>query len=159
MIWILTGPIGSGKTTKLNMWASRKGDVSGVLMPVREGRRYIHSLRTGEERCVEAGDEVFPDPEILRIGKYRFLKPVFDWGEGEILSGLPGKDTIVIDEIGPMELNGDGFAAVLRKTLEHREFLGSRTLVLVVREGLAEEAARSFRMMNYGMVTDPSEIG
>ncbi|MCK5005634.1 MAG: hypothetical protein KAS21_11115, partial [Candidatus Aminicenantes bacterium] len=100
MVIIFTGPIGSGKTTQLEEWVKTQNNIAGILMPVLEGERHLYSIYSRKLVPVEIREEASSD-EIIKIGKFKFSKKVFDWGNKEILSGFEENNSIIIDEIGP----------------------------------------------------------
>lgn len=157
MIIIFTGPIGSGKTTQLEEWVKTQRDIAGILMPVLEGERHIYSIKSGKLVPVEVREESFPD-EIIRIGKFNFSKKVFDWGNREILTGLEENNIIIIDEIGPLELDKKGFFPSLNKILEDRKYLKEKTLILVIREGMVDRITNHFNINEYSSVSSIGEI-
>ena len=157
MIYIFTGPICSGKTTKLSEWADKREDIGGILMPVLEGERHMYSIHSDKLVPVEIHDDDSSD-EIVKIGKYNFSGKVFEWGNREIHSGFENNNTIIIDEIGPLELNGGGFFATLTSILEDEEKLKEKTLILVVREELLEEVTAHFGITDFQIVYSAADI-
>ena len=148
MIFVLTGPIGSGKTTRLQEWIKGKKDIGGVLMPVENGIRSVYSINTGESYPVELTGQV-PEDKVIRIGKYRFSKEIFEWGNSEILKAFEINGTVVIDEVGPLELNRKGFYSVLNRIFSDAGSLGSKKIIIVVRKGLVEEVTGFFNIKNF----------
>jgi nucleoside-triphosphatase THEP1 len=58
-----------------------------------------------------------------------------------ILNSIPDEaKLIVIDEIGPLELGGDGWAPAIEQLVSH----SSRPMIWVVREHLVEKIARKW---------------
>jgi len=156
MIRILSGPIGSGKTTRLIAWAPGRPDVAGVVSPVVAGRRMFRDLRSGEERPMEGTAD---DPDPLVVGRYRFARTAFEQAVRWVEAGLadPAVAWTVIDEIGPLELRGQGFAPLLRRALAERD----PGLVLVVREGLVAVVTGQFGIggwepFDQGLRDDPA---
>jgi nucleoside-triphosphatase THEP1 len=49
---------------------------------------------------------------------------------------------LVVDEIGPLELKGQGFHDVLRELLQKRK----ENIILVVREGLVQQVTEHFKI-------------
>jgi nucleoside-triphosphatase THEP1 len=136
-IFILTGPIGSGKTTALINWSANRSDVYGILTPVKNGKRYFRDIHGGEEFPMEAAYE---ETRRLEIGKYVFSEEMFEKAIEIIRKGSKKGGWLVIDEIGPMEMKGIGFAGILREILITRKC----RLLIVVREGMAEKVKESF---------------
>jgi nucleoside-triphosphatase THEP1 len=138
-VTILSGPIASGKTTALHRYLSSRSPVAGILTPRQGTVRVFHDL---------AGAETFPmlasadDPEAVHVGKFRFSKKSFEKA-GDILKHLQQyKGTVVIDEIGPLELRGGGFDSALRTVLANPP----RELILVVRESLLSEVTEHYEI-------------
>ncbi len=148
MIYILTGPIGSGKTTKLEKWVKKQKSVGGILMPVIEGKRHLYSIHSGELIPVELKDDVSTD-EVIKIGKYRFSKNVFEWGNREILNAYDKHEIVIIDEIGPLELNGKGFYSSLTYIFSDPAKIESKKTVIVVRKGFVEKVTGFFSIKNF----------
>lgn len=138
-IRILAGPVCSGKTTRLSRWATRQASVRGILSPVISGRRRFVHLPDGEHRQMEAGRLEGP---VYSTPRYRFSVSAFHWAEGRLKKDMQFRpDWLIIDEIGKLELRGDGFSRVLGDILE-AEAAGN--LLLVVRSGLVESVQERF---------------
>lgn len=143
-ILILTGPVKTGKTTRLLNWLSDKENVHGIATPIVENKRVFYDLFEKKYFPMEAGSD---ENEILTIGKYVFSKNGFKKAEGVIEKGMQNSLYLVIDEIGPLELKGEGFCGVLEKVLkvEKRDFI----LVLVVRDRVLSEVLNFFEIDRY----------
>jgi len=139
-IAILTGPFGSGKTTacrQLADLARRRGlDCAGIVCPARfEGTSKVGidllNLRTGECRPLAEADD---QPSELRTTHYRFDAEVMAWGAAILNMACPC-DVLIIDEIGPLELEqGQGWVNALTVLREEQFDLA----VVVVRPGLID---------------------
>lgn len=137
---IFTGPINTGKTTLLMEWCKR-WKASGILTPRSSNGRLFYYIGTGESFPMEAsGNE-----EVLEVGQFRFSKNAFDqaidiirkaWNEDQT-------DWLIIDEIGPMELRGEGFSQVLSEMLQSKK---SKRIILVVREKLVKDVIDHFHL-------------
>ena len=141
---IIAGEKHAGKTTftfkvveKLKQSGFRVG---GFLAPgsFENNRRSAFNLR-----AVESGEEVplcsIHFEEGQQAGPFRFNASAIDFGE-QLLSPdeISGKDIVVIDEVGPLELKGMGWSKRLAGLLDNPE----NVLVLVVRQGLVEEVQK-----------------
>lgn len=157
MIYILTGAIGSGKTTRLEKWAEKEKSISGILMPVLDGERHLYSISSGKLVPVEIRGDESPD-EIVRIGKFNFSKKIFSWGIDEILNGFRDSNTIVIDEIGPLELAGEGFAPAIKQVFKSKTKISEKRIILVIREGMVEQVTNFFSIGDYAVIKNLSEI-
>lgn len=136
MIYILTGAIRSGKTTALQQWANSRNDVRGILTPDINGQRVFLNLASGEQFNMEAG----ADEEVVCVGRFFFSKKNFEKAGALILRAAQEKGWLVIDEVGPLELRGEGFAGILKQVFGFRK----EKIILVVRAGLAAEAEKYF---------------
>lgn len=130
-LYILTGPVQSGKTTSLLNWCSKRNDVYGILTPVVNAKRVFMDAHTKEQFAMEA---MPGEKETLAIGRFIFSKTNFEKAIGIIRKAIHKDGWLVIDEIGPLELRGEGFCDVLKEAIAKR----SGNMILVVREGLAE---------------------
>ncbi len=140
-IIIFTGPIGSGKTTYLQKFISDK-NCDGFLSPIINGKRYLQRIKNEEKKLLETDSE-----EGIKIGKYTFDKEAFIWAK-EILSNLLkiNPDYLVIDEIGPLELNGKGFEPMIAEIFKEFSERNNLDLIIVVRESLLEKVIEHYKM-------------
>ena len=138
MNYILTAPIQTGKTTSLISWSSEKNDVHGILTPVVNGKRVFLNANTSELFPMEAdGYE-----ETIAVGRFLFSKKNFEKAALIIRDAITKSGWLVIDEIGPLELRGEGFYTALNEVLKTRK----EKIILVVREGLAEKVKEHFKI-------------
>lgn len=146
-VHILSAPIQSGKTTRLLEWIRSRKNVAGILTPVRDGKRYFLDISTGEEFPMEAaGDET----EIISIGKFKFSKNNFSRAIQVLKRDIGKQGWLIVDEVGPIELKGEGFAEILTEMIAER----SGNILLVVREGLLQNVVKQFGIMSYETVTE-----
>lgn len=140
MIYILTGPVHSGKTTFLKEVVCELKETSLTvggflsesivenqenagydLLDLRENKSLPYIRRTGEEHWQKIGSFYFI-PESLAKAR-------------EIILRDCDIDILVIDEIGPLELSGKGSWPALKKVL----FQHSVKLLLVVRANILDK--------------------
>ncbi len=141
---ILTGAKGSGKTTLLEAAAQRLNAeglrAGGILSPghFENGRRArfeLLILDTGERLPLAERDFDEP-PDSGRC--YRFLPETIAAGLEALSDGrLAAADVIFIDEVGPMELRGEGWGPALDSVSAM-----PAPMVWVVRPKLVEEVRR-----------------
>ena len=74
MIYILSGPIRSGKTTQLLNWSAGRKDVYGILTPEIEGKKVFLNTFSREQFKMEASAE---DAATITIGRYIFCQSAF----------------------------------------------------------------------------------
>ncbi len=139
---ILTGATGSGKTTMTEDVVQRLRcagvRVGGVLAPglLANGRRtgfdLVH-LATGE-RAALAREQADTGNRHAQWGRFAFLPEGLALGARALGADALSSDVVVVDEVGPFELSGGGWAGAL-DALAHG-FAGA--LLLVVRESIVE---------------------
>jgi nucleoside-triphosphatase len=168
-IYIISGPIQSGKTSALLQWSATRNDVYGILTPIINGKRVFMNAHSREQFAMEADDRNAyskntdgkdaddrdasnkdvsntdasnKDAAVINIGRYSFSQTAFNKAKEIIRTAIGQANWLLIDEIGPLELNNQGFADVLQEALAalHHE----QTIVLVVREGLREKVKEKF---------------
>ena len=122
MIFILTGPVHSGKTTLLKRLVrelkGQKYRLDGFLSEaVREKEETVgyDLFDLKRERSIpfirRTGEK-----EWQRIGSYFFIPQGLAEAEKIILRGIEA-DILVVDEVGPLELSGKGFWPVLKQVI------------------------------------------
>ena len=140
MIFILTGPVHSGKTTLLKdvfrelkrqeytvggflseaIWEEEK-TVGYDLFDLKEERSIPLIRRTGEKKW-------------QRIGQYFFVPQGLAEAE-KIILREEDVDILVVDEVGPLELSGKGFWPALKQVI----FNPSNIFLFVVRINILED--------------------
>lgn len=114
------------------------GRAAGLLAPDTPEGRVLVDLSSGKERVFQVtGDAAEP---LVEIGPYRFRAAAFEWGNAVLARA--NAEMIVVDEVGPLELRGEGLADGVRAVLRR----ASGTVICVVREGLIERAATYFEV-------------
>jgi len=127
-VYLLTGRPGTGKTSLI------KQAVTGHQASV--GGFYTEEIRTGGIRqgfklvTLDGNEVVFAHvdfPKKFRVGKYGVDIDIFkSVGVNAIVRALEQNRTVVIDEIGKMELFSDDFREVLLKIIaEGRRMLAT----------------------------------
>jgi nucleoside-triphosphatase THEP1 len=143
MTVILTAPIQSGKTTSLINWSAGRNDVHGILSPVVGGKRVFMNVQTREQFPMEtAGPSTPLRTDVITVGRFVFSKAGFDKAIQIIRVAIDTGGWLVIDEIGPMELRGEGFCDVLKEVL----MLRKEKILVVVREGMAGQVIKYFNI-------------
>ncbi|RYY90981.1 MAG: hypothetical protein EOO15_00085 [Chitinophagaceae bacterium] len=151
-ILIFSRPIRSGKTTELATWCSGRAGVQGVLMPDRAGKRFFRDLVSGNEWLAEASD----DEKALAAGRFLFSEAAFRKTCKHVALGM-GAHWLIIDEIGRLELRGEGFADILRNILEEPGW-APQNLLLVVRDSLLADVIRTFELQRARVIHDMSDF-
>lgn len=141
-VFLITGPVHAGKTTFLkklvDLLRERGVKVGGFLCPgsFDSGKRsefYLKNIETGIELPMASHREV---SDWKKYRRFWFNPDAFQTGKEWIRSSLVQKPAVVvIDEVGPMELEGSGW-------LESIALLRSSSVPVQlwsVRENLVEE--------------------
>ena len=84
--------------------------------------------------------EADSDEEKIYVGRFNFSKINFEKAIQIIHDTITKKGWLVIDEIGPLELRGEGFCNVLKEVLKRRK----EKILLIVREGMTEQVKKYF---------------
>ena len=109
------------------------------------------NVQTKEQFAMEAVDG---EEEIIKVGKYVFSKNNFNKAIQIIRNAIETKGWLVIDEIGLLELRGEGFYEVLKEVLAVRQ----EKIILVVREGLAEQVKVHFNISEALIINDAETL-
>lgn len=124
---LLVAPVQTGKTTSLVSWSAERSDVHGILTPVVNGKRMFMDAHSRQLFLMEARDG---EPDTIATGKYIFSKNNFEKARQVIRQAMHKEGWLVIDEVGPLELTGEGFCDVVKELLEHRR----EKTILVIRD-------------------------
>lgn len=133
MVIIVTGAIGVGKTTvceKVIQMANNLGySCGGIITPKAPDKSIIIvDIRTGGKKILASINNIYQGP---RIGKYFFNPDAIEFGNRAIDKGI-SSDVLFVDEVGYLELAGNGFSKVL-------DLIGMERVknsILVIREAL-----------------------
>jgi len=140
MIFILTGPVHSGKTTLVKnvarelkrqeyriggflseaVWEN-EATVGYDLFDLREETSIPLVRRTGEEKWQKIGSYFFIPQGLARAEK--------------IILREKDVDILVVDEVGPLELSGKGFWPALKQVIFHP----LNIYLLVIRKNILED--------------------
>ncbi|MBE0712746.1 MAG: hypothetical protein IH583_10210 [Candidatus Aminicenantes bacterium] len=140
MILVLSGPVHGGKTTflerSLARWASHGLAPDGFLSVAVTGARGatgydLLELKTGRRRPYLRREG---EPGVERIGPFFFVPSTLERARSIIGEADP-RELLIVDEVGPLELQGGGLWPVLREALSRP---GLRCL-LVVREEILKD--------------------
>jgi len=147
-VYLLTGDIRSGKTTRLQEWTANK-NADGILAPVIDGKRHLRRIKSGEAKLLEhTGSDT--DVKLTKIGNYNFLSSVFEWGREELYKVFLQKPKwLIIDEIGPLELRGEGLEPEVSRMLND-DANDETNVVLVVRKPLLETVIEHYGLHTKG---------
>ena len=100
---------------------------------------------------MEAGEN---ETDVLLVGRFHFSKTGFDKAIRILADAIHQEGWLLIDEIGPLELRGEGFDTVLKKILRERQ----GKMILIVREGLASQVQEHYGF-SANVISDMKQIG
>jgi nucleoside-triphosphatase THEP1 len=123
------------------------GSVAGVIAPDNDDTRWIQDISTGERHMLTA-DTQTPKARIIEIGRYRFDQASFRWAHRVLRAGFEAvPEWLVFDEIGYLELQGQGLEPAVRRILNWNRKIASTKLLWVVRDELVSEVADYYGLM------------
>ena len=133
MVIIVTGAIGIGKTTvceKVVSIVQSLGYTCGGILTYKAPDKSltILDIQTGERKTLASNDTIYHGP---RTEKYFFNTEAINFGIRAIEHGTVS-DVLIVDEVGHLELGGEGFAKSLELITTDR--VGNS--ILVIREQL-----------------------
>ncbi|MFC1932858.1 nucleoside-triphosphatase [Chloroflexota bacterium] len=133
MVIIVTGAIGIGKTTvcqKLIETVRNQGHICGGVLTHKAPDRSltILDIQTGKTQTLASIDNIYNGP---RTAKYSFNPEGIDFGTRAIEGGITS-DILFVDELGHLELGGEGFVKSLELIKEDKV----KNAVLVIRKQL-----------------------
>jgi nucleoside-triphosphatase THEP1 len=154
-ITLFTGPIRTGKTTALALWAGSRNDLAGFLSPDGPNeKRQLTLLSDGHTLPFELEDQ---STELgLEVGRFRLSDQAFKSGKAEVSHAFTSETCqyIIIDEVGKLELNNLGWSPELASWIAEAKQPGFRKqLILVVRHTLVEDVQRHFQLSDTWSIT------
>ena len=116
MVIVVTGAIGVGKSAvceKVIRIARSEGHTCGGVIARKAENEdiIIEDVQTGETRVLASTSTAYQGP---RTAKYSFSREGFDFGVRAIEKGALS-DILLVDELGRLELRGQGFAGVIEQ--------------------------------------------
>ncbi len=147
---IITGNKGDGKTTKIKkiidlLRAANVGVVGFVAVGEwQNGERSKYTLvdiLTGKMNviCTNAATEGYQ-----KHGRFYFNPNTIEFGENVLASIPTKKNVVVIDEIGPFELNGEVWHNSLQRLIKNT----NHVLLISVRNKLIDEVINKYKLKN-----------
>ena len=114
MVIIITGDIGIGKTTvcwKILEMVRNRGHICGGVLTYKGVDKgiIIEDIQSGEKETLASINNVY---DGTHTAKYSFNPKGINFGIRAIDKGISAA-TLIVDEIGHLELSGEGFAKIL----------------------------------------------
>jgi nucleoside-triphosphatase THEP1 len=151
MIHILSGPVHSGKTTRLLQWAEGRSDLAGIATPEEDGLKMLYDLKARRFFPFQMSEPYDPAVESVSIGHYRFSDAAFLLARQILehaVQHFPG--WLLIDEIGLLELAGQGFEPVAGRIINQYSKSGLQgNLLLVIRDTILQKAIDHYHITEF----------
>jgi nucleoside-triphosphatase THEP1 len=167
-ILLLTGPRGSGKTGFVLSLADalylEQISVAGLasICVMEQGSRTGYDVRILTNGQQTPLCRIGAPDRGVNAGQFSFFPEAFDFGLDALQAGIqaPDMDLMILDELGPLELEGKGWAAVLQKMREST----AKVLLITVRPSLIEPAVSHWgfhpaAVWRAGTVNLPAAVG
>jgi nucleoside-triphosphatase THEP1 len=143
-ISILTGEIRTGKTTRLMRWAASQKNIDGIFQPVIDEKRFVYHIGSRTLKPLETTET----ENVTSIGRYNFSNETFSWSQKILNDCLHKKlDWIIVDEIGPLELDGKGLEPAISKLFSEQGNIKAK-IVCVVRDSIIEKFIELYGLQN-----------
>lgn len=160
---IITGNKGDGKTTKIR-------DITDLLKDINAniaGFVAVGSWRNGERSSYTLIDLLTDEKSVIctdvatngydKQGRFYFNPKAIEFGKGILANVNTKKCVVVIDEIGPFELDNKVWHSSLRVLLDST----NNVLLLSVREKLVKDVVKKYNLNNtsiYNIEVDNHDI-
>jgi nucleoside-triphosphatase THEP1 len=153
LIFILTGPIRSGKTSALSDWILGREGVDGLLSPDNEhGQRYFYAIKAHASFPFEADSST--TESIIAIGRFHFLKTALDRANKYLL-GCKNSEKLsylILDELGKLELKNEGLHEAAKELIPQFQNSTHSHLILVIRDSLLEALIQKYEISHYTVI-------
>jgi nucleoside-triphosphatase THEP1 len=156
MVYLISGKKNEGKTSKLKqLFEKQEGAFGFVAEKVYDcGRVTTYNLvdiKTEEKRTV-ARLASLPLPEDwgvgLKHGPFTFSSSGFGWARGLLKTASEADaKSFFIDELGKMELNGNGHADLIKSAL-----ISGMDLYIAVRDTNVDDAVQAFGLTGHTVI-------
>ncbi|MFV0266397.1 MAG: nucleoside-triphosphatase [Draconibacterium sp.] len=145
-VFVITGAVGAGKTTILKKLLAAlqekqipvAGFYSERLMQENETVGYDLVNAATKERIDFL--RVAKEPSLRGVGKYAINHPAFHWGERLLQEA--DHQVMLVDEVGKLEIKGEGWGRALTERIRKQE----NHLVLSFRKDLLDDLIHKFEL-------------
>jgi nucleoside-triphosphatase THEP1 len=142
---IITGPIRSGKTTRLLDIINKSDEVQGIFCPDIDGKKHIQFLPA---RTIYPLETVDMTTDRITVGKFTFDAHVLTAASDHLYHlSLVENTTVVIDEIGKLELRDEGLEPGLSHLIKRIKNCNFKIKVyIIVRDYLLDEVKQKYKI-------------
>ena len=145
-IYLLTGPIHSGKTSKITEWLNSRSNVDGIIQPLIDGKRHLKLFLTNEIRPLET-TSLKKRNDLIKIGNYIFSNETFEWArEGLLAAFYSNPEWLIIDEYGKLELVDKGLEPAIGKIMNELNEHPDIKIVLIIRDYLVNSFLNKYNL-------------
>lgn len=145
-IKIVTGKIQSGKTTSLFKFINENKNTDGILAPIVNNKRTLYHISTKTIKEFEAEKH---SANTVSVGKYHFLNESFYWANEKLIESFNSSvKYLIIDEIGKLELRGEGLHKSTQVILNEIKN-SDKILILVIRDYLLDEILKYYNITEH----------
>jgi nucleoside-triphosphatase THEP1 len=158
-IFILSAPIQTGKTTALmEFWELGITSFDGFITPDIDESRKLIFLDKDEELPFQLEDNAKED--VLQIGRFKLSQSTFNAVKNKLQNLHNTRaQLIIIDEIGPLEMNNYGFEPELSSFIEKFKAMNSsKLLIIVVRNTILNAAIEKYKLEDAAVLSLDSFI-
>ena len=158
-IFIITGEVGSGKTTFIQDLVitlnQNRINVSGIYAPrvFENGAITGYDIVNINNGAREKFLRVEGDNSLQKVGRYKIFPEGLAFGLQALTpDDKAAKDFIIIDEVGPLELQDKGWAARACDLLDNNDCC----ILIVVRQSIVDQVIEKWHIRDYELldVTD-----
>ena len=150
MIYILSQAIQSGKTTTIMEAVSQSHSIGGFLSPTVDSLRQLYDINNKVSIDFEKAE---PDSTTIRVGRFSFIKESFSTAADWVIEHYsnPNINCIIIDEIGKLELQNEGFDEFTKQLLQLD--WTTKDCVLIIRDFLLDDVIVKYKMTDFKIIT------
>ena len=153
-ITIISGEKHSGKTTKLleiiSDFKLRDISYTGILAIGTFKNNQRHSFDIVDISTQEKMEFMSVEPSIGsdKIGRFYINKNALEFGNRVLEKAIiSNAKYLIIDEIGPLELDEKGWAPILNKSIET-----NRNIIISVRKELLNDILKKFKISEFELI-------
>jgi len=126
-------------------WAASKKNVCGIFQPVIDDKRFVYHIDSRSLKALESGNEA----NSIIIGDYKFDLSTLEWARNNLMESYnKNPNWLIIDEVGPLELEGKGLEPVISKILTDCVNFKGR-IIIVVREKILHRFLDHYKISSY----------
>ena len=153
---IVTGEVNAGKTTRMRELYRQTAAADGILSEKRFDREgfcgyHLVRLRSGETMALALPEAAYHGQftQACRRGPFVFSDEAFRFAAAALvqLCADPDVSAIFLDEAGPLELRGQGFAGVLPALLS-----SGKELYVTVRSSCLQAFIQTYGIAQYHLI-------